>query len=181
MRVIAGDLRSLPLETPKGDNTRPTLDRVKETLFNILQDKLYDIRFLDLFSGSGGIGIEAISRGAKESFFIENNKEAIKCIENNIKKTKTENKAHLIKGDVFTTIPSLSGVFDIVFMDPPYGNEYEKKALKLLVDNKKVNEDTIIIVEADLKTDFSYLTEYGLKLDREKKYKTSRHLFISLI
>ena len=180
MRVIAGDFRRLILETPKGNNTRPTTDRIKETLFNMINDRLYDIRFLDLFSGSGGIGLEALSRGARECYFIENNRDAIKCIENNIHKTKSEDKAHLVKGDVFTLIPSLPGVFDIVFMDPPYGNEHEKKALKLLIDNNKVNEDSLIIVEADLTTDFSYLEEYGFKLIKEKKYKTNRHLFIAL-
>ena len=180
MRVIAGEFRRLILETPKGDNTRPTQDRIKETLFNMINDRLYDIRFLDLFSGSGGIGLEAISRGARECYFIENNRDAIKCIENNIKKTKAESRAHLIKGDVFSTIPTLRGEFEIVFMDPPYGNEYEKKALKLLADNKKINKDSLIIVEADLDTDFSYLEKYGFTLIKEKKYKTNRHLFIAL-
>ncbi|MBR4795128.1 MAG: 16S rRNA (guanine(966)-N(2))-methyltransferase RsmD [Lachnospiraceae bacterium] len=180
MRIIAGSLRHLILETPKGDNTRPTQDRIKETLFNMLQDRLYDIRFLDLFSGSGGIGLEAISRGASECIFVENNKEAIKCIENNIKKTKTEDKAHLIKGDVFITIPQLKGEFDIVFMDPPYGHEYEKRAMELLREYKKISEDSLIIVEADLKTDFSYLEDIGFKLIKEKTYKTNKHLFIAL-
>ena len=179
MRVIAGDFRRLILKAPKGDNTRPTQDRIKETLFNMINDKLYDVRFLDLFAGSGGIGIEALSRGARECFFVENNREAIKCIEDNIKTTKAE-KAHLIKSDVFSAIPALKGEFDVVFMDPPYGHEYEKKALKLLKDCNKVNSDSLIIVEADLDTDFSYLEEYGYTLEKEKKYKTNRHIFISL-
>ncbi len=180
MRVIAGDYRRLILKAPKGDNTRPTQDRIKETLFNMINDKLYDVRFLDLFSGSGGIGIEALSRGARECFFIENNKEAIKCIEDNIKTIKAESKAHLIKSDAFSAIPSLEGTFDIVFMDPPYGYEYEKKALTLLKDHNKIDMDSLIIVEADLETDFSYLEEYGYTLIKEKKYKSNRHMFICL-
>ena len=179
MRVIAGDFRRLILKAPKGDNTRPTQDRIKETLFNMINDRLYDIRFLDLFSGSGGIGIEALSRGARECVFVENNRDAIKCIEDNIKTTKAEN-ARLIKSDVFSAIPSLTGEYDIVFMDPPYGHEYEKKALKLLKEYGKINKGSLIIVEADLDTDFSYLEEYEYTLTKEKKYKTNRHLFLAL-
>ena len=87
MRVIAGKARRLQLKTIDGMETRPTTDRIKETLFNILQSDLYDIRFLDLFSGSGGIGIEALSRGAKEAVFVENGKEAVSCIKQNLKAT----------------------------------------------------------------------------------------------
>ena len=84
MRVIAGKARRLPLKTIEGLDTRPTTDRIKETLFNILQNDLYDIRFLDIFSGSGGIGIEALSRGAKEAVFVENNRAAVRCIQDNL-------------------------------------------------------------------------------------------------
>ena len=88
MRVIAGSARHIPLKTVPGDNTRPTTDRIKETLFNILQFQLADENFLDLFSGSGGIGIEALSRGASECVFVENNKEAVQCIKTNLKNTR---------------------------------------------------------------------------------------------
>ena len=87
MRVIAGSARRLNLVTPKGNNTRPTSDRIKETLFNILSPMLYDVNFLDLFAGSGGIGIEALSRGAKSATFIEKDKEAVKCIKKNLETT----------------------------------------------------------------------------------------------
>lgn len=84
MRVIAGKAKRLQLKTPKGLDTRPTTDRIKETLFNMIQDELYDIRFLDLFAGSGGIGIEALSRGAKEAVFVEQNREACSIIKENL-------------------------------------------------------------------------------------------------
>ena len=84
MRVIAGTARSLPLKTPEGTDTRPTTDRIKETLFNMLQPYLMDCVFIDLFSGSGGIGIEALSRGARHAYFVENNRNAISCIQHNI-------------------------------------------------------------------------------------------------
>ena len=86
MRVIAGKARRIPLKTMDGLNTRPTTDRIKETLFNIIQDDIYGCRFLDLFSGSGGIGIEALSRGAKEAFFVERHKTAAACIRENLEK-----------------------------------------------------------------------------------------------
>ena len=92
MRVIAGKARRTQLVTPEGMNTRPTADRIKETLFNMINSELYDCRFLDLFSGSGGIGIEALSRGAAFCTFVDNNNDAVTCIRKNIKKTKIEKK-----------------------------------------------------------------------------------------
>lgn len=181
MRIIAGTCRSLPLKTPKGMNTRPTTDRIKETLFNIIHSDLYDCRFLDLFAGSGAIGLEALSRGAREAVFIENNKEAIKCIEENIQFTKMAERSKLIKSDVIQGIHSLSSgeSFDIIFMDPPYGKEYEKEVLKMLSNSNLADQNTLIVVEADLETDFSYLGDLGFEMKRYKKYKTNAHAFIT--
>lgn len=179
MRVIAGTARSLPLKTPAGEGTRPTTDRIKETLFNMLQGYTGGCVFLDLFAGSGGIGIEAISRGGRKSYFIENNAEAVKCIQENLKFTKFEEKAVVIKQDV---ISGLNNIFekevDIVFMDPPYGQDLERQALMKLAGMKYITEDTLIVVESALATDFSYLGEIGFELVKEKKYKTNKHMFI---
>ena len=123
MRVIAGKARRIPLKTMDGLNTRPTTDRIKETLFNIIQDDIYGCRFLDLFSGSGGIGIEALSRGAKEAFFVERHKTAAACIRENLEKTHLEKQAVLLCADVFEALRRLSAkeaAMDIIFMDPPY-------------------------------------------------------------
>ena len=92
MRVIAGKARRMTLRTCEGRDIRPTTDRIKETLFNILQSDIYDSSFLDLFAGSGGIGIEALSRGAKEAVFVDNSKDALKCIEDNLKHTRLEER-----------------------------------------------------------------------------------------
>ena len=129
MRVISGTARGKKLNTLSGLNTRPTLDRVKEPLFSIIQNNIVESNVLDLFAGSGAIGLEALSRGAREAVFIENNKEAIKCIEENIQFTKMAERSKLIKADVIQGIHSLSSgeSFDIIFMDPPYGKEYEKE------------------------------------------------------
>ena len=128
MRVIAGSARRLLLKTPPGMNTRPTSDKIKETLFNILMPYLYDASFLDLYSGCGGIGIEALSRGASDAVFVENDKKALSCINDNIKNTHFEEQAKVMPMDVMMALRQLEGkkTFDIVFMDPPYENGYEE-------------------------------------------------------
>ena len=122
MRVIAGSARSLKLKTLEGLDTRPTTDRIKETLFNIIGPTIYDSIFLDLFSGSGGIGIEALSRGAKEAVFVENNPKAMRCIKDNLRFTRLESRAATMTADVMNALYRLEGekIFDIIFMDPPY-------------------------------------------------------------
>ena len=132
-----------------------------------------------MFSGSGGIGIEAISRGAEKAYFIENAGKAISCIEQNLTFTKFTDRAIVIKQDAAS---ALRGIYekevDIIFMDPPYDQDYEKRILMLLPQMKYVTENTLIIVEASLHADLSYVEEYGLTVEREKKYKTNKHVFI---
>lgn len=179
MRVIAGKARSLPLKTPTGDDTRPTTDRIKETLFNMLMPYLPGAVFLDLFSGSGGIGIEALSRGASRAYFVENGKQAQECIHANVLFTHFENQAVILKQDVFAALRgSIREKADLIFMDPPYDQLHEKKVLEILKDADYVTEDTLIIVEASLKIDFSYLEDLGFDVIKEKKYKTNKHLFV---
>lgn len=182
MRVIAGTARSLPLKTPKSMDTRPTTDRIKETLFNILQPYLLDCVFVDLFAGSGGIGIEALSRGAKKSYFVEQERDAAECITANLKFTRFTDSAVLLKQDVFSALYHIfEKEVDVIFMDPPYGKEYEKKVLDALKDVKYVTDNTIIVIEADLKTDFSYVEEMGFEIFKQKKYKTNQHVFVRRI
>ncbi|MDR1017711.1 MAG: 16S rRNA (guanine(966)-N(2))-methyltransferase RsmD [Lachnospiraceae bacterium] len=180
MRVIAGSARRLQLKTPKGYDTRPTSDKIKETLFNILSDELFDVNFLDLFAGSGGIGIEALSRGAKTATFVEQGREALKCIRENLVHTKFEDNATVIGGDVFRALLGLGSKnpFDIVFMDPPFNHELERKVLEYLAHSKIITEDTLIIVEASLETEFDYAEGLGFEITRVKEYKTSKHVFL---
>lgn len=180
MRVIAGSAKRLQLKTLEGIDTRPTTDRIKETLFNMIAPTLFGSVFLDLFSGSGGIGIEALSRGAKEAVFVENNPKAMTCIKDNLKYTKLSHKAVTLTKDVMTALYQLEGEksFDYIFMDPPYHKELEKKVLKYLSGSNLVYEDTVIIVEAAKDTDFSYLPELGFYMIKEKMYKTNKHIFI---
>lgn len=180
MRVIAGKCRSLPLKTVPGMNTRPTTDRIKETLFNMLQPYLADSRFLDLFAGSGGIGIEALSRGASFCCFVEQNCQALGCIRENLKFTRLESQSELLSMDVMQALDRLEGKqsFDCVFMDPPYQKDWEKKVLERLRRATFISSRTLIVVEASLETDFSYLEEMGYEIVREKKYKTNGHIFL---
>jgi len=181
MRVIAGTARSLPLKTPAGMDVRPTTDRIKETLFNILQPEIPGSIFVDLFSGSGSIGIESISRGADKAYFVESSPAAAKCIADNLQFTRMTDQAVLLKQDVSAGLYSIREKHvDIVFMDPPYGRELEKQALDILRNMPYLSSETLIVVEAELYTDFSYLPEMGYELVKEKKYKTNKHLFIRM-
>ena len=183
MRVIAGKARRLPLKTTPGFDTRPTIDRIKETLFNILQPDLPGAAFLDLFSGSGSIGIEALSRGARISFFVENNPKAIRCIEENLAFTKLEQDAVVMRKNAVSAIREL-GIkkmrFDLVYMDPPYQSGLEEETLCALERAGIVDEESLIIIEADKNNTLDFIGNTPFEVVREKVYKTNRHFFIRL-
>lgn len=185
MRVIAGSARRLLLKTPEGMDTRPTTDRIKETLFNILQRDVPGSVFLDLFSGSGGIGIEALSRGAKKAYFVDNSPKAIACIQQNLASTRLESLGIVLKQEACSALESIfrrsqEKQIDIIFMDPPYGCGQEENVLTVLSKMPYVTKDTIVIVEAALKTDFAYVDGLGFTLEREKRYKTNKHIFLRM-
>ena len=165
MRVIAGKARRLNLKTIPGIDTRPTTDRIKETLFNILHPELLECRFLDLFS---------------YAVFVEKNPKAAACIRENLAFTKLAEDGKLLNMDVLQALRSLEGkgVFDIIFMDPPYNNELERQVLEYLKDSTVADKNTLIIVEADLQTDFSYVESLGYRQLRSKEYKTNKHVFL---
>ena len=181
MRVIAGIARSVPLITPRGLETRPTSDQIKETLFNMLQGYTEGANFLDLYAGSGQIGIEALSRGAEFAAFVEKSDEAVKCIKANVDKTKFNDKSMILKLEVLSGIRALElekKHFDIVFLDPPYNQGLEQGILTALVGSAILNDEVIIIVEASKNTDFSFVDYLGLKIVKDKIYKNNRHLFL---
>ena len=183
MRIIAGTARSKPLKTIEGKDTRPTTDRIKETLFNIIQMEVPGSVFLDLFAGSGAIGLEAVSRGAKKAVFVENSKKAAACIQENIRFTKFTSSCDLKCMDALSALRMLERryVFDIIFMDPPYEQGLEYDALAHLKDSSILNEDTLIIVEESLETDPYEMEKYGFEITRVKKYKTNQHVFLRRI
>lgn len=180
MRVIAGTARSMPLRTVKGLDTRPTTDKTKETLFNILQPDIPGCRFLDLFSGSGAIAIEALSRGAAHAVLVEQNPKACTCILENLRFTKLIDRAELQKCSVQSALQRMEGQkpFGIIFMDPPYEQGLERQVLEYLAHSTLADADTVIVTEASLRTSFEYLEELGFRAYKYKKYKTSQHVFI---
>lgn len=182
MRVIAGKARRLLLKTIDGLDTRPTTDRIKETLFNMIQTELPDCRFLDLFAGSGAIGIEALSRGASHAVFVEKNQKAADCIRENLKRTHLEEDATVMVCDAVTALKRMEGkqeTFHIVFMDPPYNQGLELEALKYLETSSLIDHSTLIIVEASLGTDMSAAVQMGYQIQKVKTYKTNEHIFLT--
>ncbi len=180
MRVIAGTARSMPLKCIEGLDTRPTTDRIKETLFNMLQPEIPGCRFLDLFGGSGAIGIEALSRGADFAAFAENNKKVYECILANLAFTRLADRSRVFFMDALGALRVMEedGPFDLIFLDPPYGRGLEREVLAYLENSALADEDTTIILETDLKEDTGWISGYGFSVRREKRYKTNRHLFI---
>lgn len=179
MRVIAGKARSLILKSPEGNHTRPTTDKYKETLFNVLQPYVGGGVFVDLFSGSGAIGIEALSRGAKKAYFVDENNQANKYILENLKHTKLMDDAIVLKQDAaFALAHSVQEPIDILFMDPPYRDHKELQILQIASESRFVTEDTIIVVECDYDADFSEIGQWNLEVYKRKEYKNCQHVFI---
>ncbi len=181
MRVIAGKARRLPLTAPEGRDTRPTTDRIKETLFNIIQNEVPGSMFLDLFSGSGSIGIEALSRGARKAYLVEFGKEPLKCIRANLEKTHLTEEAVVLPVEVTYAISKLENmgqIFDIIYADPPYKKEFEPKIADLLAHSGIVKEDTLVIIESAIETEVDYVDESFYEIEKIKEYKTNKHVFL---
>ena len=183
MRVIAGKARRLLLATLPGQDVRPTSDKIKETLFNMLNPYVPGARFLDIFAGSGGIGIEALSRGAKECVFIERDRRCHALITANLQHCHMEEDAELLKTDFMAGLRELDRrgePFDIIFMDPPYRHDLEQKALEFLDGSSLIGPDTIVVAEAAAETVIDDSGFARLRVDREKIYKTNKHVFLSV-
>lgn len=182
MRVISGSARGLKLKSPEGLKTRPTTDRIKESLFNIISNDLLEVNFLDLFSGSGAIGIEALSRGADKVIFIENSKEAFNTIKENLEKAKFISKAQIYNQDYITALNQIkkTGIlFDIIFMDPPYSQNIVENALKIIENLNILKKDGIIICEQHINDFVPNLS--GFENYRTKLYKTTKIVFFKNI
>lgn len=159
MRIISGKAKGTKLDTLEGLDTRPTLDRVKEALFSIIQNEIYDARVLDLFSGSGALGIESLSRGAKKAFLCDSSKRAIEIIKQNVKKTHFEEQVKIINKDYKKCLEELKDKqFDIIFLDPPYRTNFGLDAVKYITDNNIITNEGTIIFETDKKEE-EYLSE----------------------
>lgn len=169
----------MPLATPKGMDTRPTTDRIKETLFNMIQGYVPGSVFVDAFAGSGGIGIEALSRGARHAYFIDNSSECIKCINDNLSFTKTADRSTVIKSDILSGLRLIKEErVDVIFADPPYQAGYEPALTDLLSGLPYVGDDTLIIIEAELNKDFGFARDAGFDIIKEKRYKSNKHVWL---
>ncbi len=180
MRIISGKARGTKLYTLEGTNTRPTLDRVKESTFNIIQGEIEDAVILDLFAGSGAIGLECLSRGAKKAVLCDKSKEAMKIIKRNIEKTHMEEKTHCINDDFETCLEKLKDEkFDIIYIDPPYETDYIFKALKKIKEIGIVKKESLIIVETD--DEQRILKDIGnieIKIVDKRKYGRATIIFL---
>lgn len=150
MRVISGKARGQALKAPEGLNTRPTTDRVKESIFNIIQSRIYDSVVVDLFSGSGNLGIESLSRNASKAYFIDHNKNSIASIKENLMKTKLNSNAIVMHMEVSAAIERLGKEnvkAKLIFLDPPYSKEFVEPTLKQIIAFELLDLDGIVIVE----------------------------------
>ena len=182
MRIISGSARGKKLHSLEGLETRPTLDRVKEAVFNIIQFDLKDAVVLDLFSGSGALAIEALSRGAKEAVLCDKSKRAVQIINKNLQETKFENKAKVINKDYIEALNELSGdkkSFNIIFLDPPYKSNFAIKSIESIINNNLLKDDGIIIVETDDKNKINEIRNLeNIEVYDERKYGIVLIIFI---
>ena len=150
MRIISGKARGIKLNTLEGNETRPTAERVKEAIFSMLQFELEDREILDLFSGSGQMALEAISRGAAHAVIVEKSKKAISIIESNVEKTKLKDQCTVKNSDCFDFIrTNREKKFDVIFIDPPYAAKLYEPVLKELKSNDMLKPSTVIVCESD--------------------------------
>ena len=166
MRVITGTARGMRLFTLEGDSVRPTTDKVKEAMFSIIQFEIEGRRVLDLFAGSGQLGIEALSRGAKSAHFVDESRDAVSVINKNLEKTKLKELSTVSHTDSITFISSTDRTFDLFFLDPPYGKGLIEKALPLCA--KKAATGALIVCET---SSDEFLPEDIDSLEYLKRYK----------
>ena len=150
MRVISGSARGVRLKTPTGQSTRPTADRVKEAMFSILQFELPGAKVLDLFGGTGQLGIEAVSRGAKSAVFVDQNEQACRLIRENLKLAKMEQESKVVRSDYLSFLKTTKEKFDIILLDPPYAEVFLENALKLISEIDILQSNGIIVAECPI-------------------------------
>ena len=181
VRVISGSARGLKLNTPGDERVRPTTDRVKESMFNIVQDWVYDSQVLDLFAGSGALGIEALSRGASQAVFCDNSLDSIKIIKSNIEKARVADRSQIVSGDFKRCLRDMGAKnqsFDMIFVDPPYYKGLFEEVLDTIRACKILKKDGIVIVEHDAKRTIGQVE--GLEVYKEKKYGITMLTFYCL-
>lgn len=179
MRVISGTAKGCKLNSIDDLSTRPTLDRVKEPLFSIIQNHLLEANVLDLFAGSGALGIEALSRGSKYCVFCDKSYKSIQILKENIKKTRMEEKSTILNVDYNKCLEGLKEKFDIIFIDPPYKQNIAVKAIEKIIHSKILSKDGIIILETDEEErELEELKDVKVEVYDKRKYGRIKLLFI---
>lgn len=172
MRVITGSARGVRLSTPDGFVTRPTTDRVKEALFSIIQFETEDRRFLDLFAGTGQLGIEALSRGARSCVFVDAGAPAVRLVRENLNRARLTESARVFQSDYERFLLSCRDPFDVILLDPPYAEKFLENALKIISEIDILSDGGIIICEKT--ADKQLRGDYpGLTLQKEYRYGSS--------
>ena len=168
MRVITGKARGIVLKTPDGMTTRPTADRVKEALFSIIQYDVPGTSVLDLFAGTGQLGIEALSRGAAKAVFIDERPDACALVKENLKRTRLESDGRVVRSDYAAFLKSCKAKFDIIFLDPPYAEKFLENSLKMITEIDILQSNGIIVTERPLGKELLFEFDGFL---RSKDYK----------
>ena len=182
MRIISGKARGTKLYTLEGLETRPTLDRVKESLFNIIQADIPESTVLDLFAGSGAIGLEFASRNAKKVYMCDSSKNAIQIIRRNIEKTHLEDKIELLNTDFKSMLSKLENKkFNYIYLDPPYKTDYIKQALEKILQLNMVDKDSLIIAETDeLEKVLKEIENLKIEIVDQRKYGRANIIFLKM-
>ena len=169
MRVITGKARGVQLKTPEGMQTRPTADRVKEALFSIINFDIPGAAVLDLFGGTGQLGIEALSRGAKSAVFVDAREDACRLIRENLKRTKLEANTRVVRSDYLDYLSRCREQFDIILLDPPYAEVFLENALKRITEIDILRSGGIMVAERPLGKELPWEFE-GYERSRDYKY-----------
>ena len=176
MRVVSGSARGTKLVCPEGLSVRPTHDRVKEALFSMLSAKPVGAQVLDLFAGSGALGIEALSRGAEQAVFTDISATSLAAVNENLQKTKMQDKSKVLKTDYLSFLESTDLVFDLIFIDPPYAEDFILPALSVIKKRGLLAPEGLIYCETD--GSFSLDLPEGFTVMRDKKYGRARALLL---
>ena len=169
MRVVAGNAKGIQLKTPDGMLTRPTADRVKEAMFSIIQFDINCARVLDLFGGTGQLGIEALSRGATSVTFVDESTQACKLIQENLKRTKFVDKARVVKSDYAAFLKNCHEKYDIIFLDPPYAEVFLETAIKIITEIDILQSGGIIVTERPVDKILNF-NQTGYSRSKDYKY-----------
>ncbi len=178
LRIIAGNLRGAKLQAPEGDNTRPTTDRIKTTMFDIIAFDISEEDVLDMFAGSGALGFECLSRGAKSATFLDIDKNAISVVQKNAEKLRVAENSTILNKNYEEFLKTTNKQFGLIFLDPPYSKGIHQKALQLISENNCLTDEGIIVLEISSDDNFGDLESLGFEVYKEKSFQRTTLFYI---